>query len=233
MGGSIDDGDKRELDNMSHLSDTSGDVANDVPDDIPADIPEDAPVSGDDNLPREASPDIPEDIPEDVSDSETETLREVDEKPVDDNPFKEDGTLKENIRYHAGEFGYEYETDDKGRIDDFHADKLQLTAREDRLPHDGDTPGKLEGDQAGHLAGDRFGGSPEIDNLVSQSSHVNLSEYKKIENQWAKALENGQHVSANVDVEYEQGDRRPSAFDVDYDIDGEAFSQRILNGENR
>ncbi len=36
------------------------------------------------------------------------------------------------------------------------------------------------GDHAGHLIGDRFGGSPELDNLVSQAQRVNSSEYKAI-----------------------------------------------------
>lgn len=40
-------------------------------------------------------------------------------------------------------------------------------------------------------AGDRFGGSPNLDNIVSQSKDVNLSQYKKIENQWAKAISKG------------------------------------------
>ncbi|MFJ1426325.1 DNA/RNA non-specific endonuclease [Capnocytophaga canimorsus] len=44
----------------------------------------------------------------------------------------------------------------------------------------------------GHIFGDRFGGSPELDNLVSQSSKVNLSTFKKLENKWAKALNQNQ-----------------------------------------
>lgn len=74
---------------------------------------------------------------------------------------------------------------------------------------------KLDGDQAGHLAGDRFGGSPELDNLVSQLSNVNLSQYKKIENQWATAIKQGKKVKVNVEVKYE--------------IDGKRYRQSILN----
>ncbi|HFU7057226.1 TPA: DNA/RNA non-specific endonuclease [Bacillus cereus] len=33
-------------------------------------------------------------------------------------------------------------------------------------------------DYAGHLAGDRFEGSPEIESLVSQLTDVNLKKYK-------------------------------------------------------
>lgn len=89
-----------------------------------------------------------------------------------------------------------------GRINKFETDNLKLTNRESRLPHDPKTPGKIDGDHAGHLAGDRFGGSPELDNLVSQSSNVNLSQYRKIENQWANALKDGKQVKVKVEVEY-------------------------------
>ena len=105
---------------------------------------------------------------------------------IRDGSQLENGKLKADITYKTGEFDYIYKTDSKGRISNWSTDDLQLTERAERLTHNPNTPGKIEGDHAGHLAGDRFGGSPEIDNLVSQSSSVNLSEYKKIENQWAK-----------------------------------------------
>ena len=76
---------------------------------------------------------------------------------------------------------------------------------------------------------DRFGGSPEIDNLVSQSSSVNLSEYKKIENQWAKAISEGKKVTTNVEILYDGDSLRPKGFKVRYTIDGVAYSKRILN----
>ena len=57
--------------------------------------------------------------------------------------------------------------------------------------------------EEGRQAGDRFGGSPELDNLVSQSQNVNLSLYKKIENEWAKAIGEGKKVTVNVDIIYD------------------------------
>ncbi|ANS77224.1 hypothetical protein AWM70_12580 [Paenibacillus yonginensis] len=146
-----------------------------------------------------------------------------------DSPFDEAGKLKPNVKYKAGEHQYDYETDHIGRIEKFSTDELKLTTREERLPHDSDTPGKEPGDHAGHLAGDRFGGSPEIDNLVSQSSNVNLSQYKKIENQWAVAIKEGKNVKVNVEVKYDGDSLRPSKFNVDYEIDGEVFSKSLLN----
>ncbi|MGG5765094.1 MULTISPECIES: DNA/RNA non-specific endonuclease [Bacillus cereus group] len=103
--------------------------------------------------------------------------------------------LKPNVRYKTGEYDYFYEADNLGRIEKFETDKLQLTEREKRLSHSKNTPGKVKGqDHAGHLAGDRFGGLPKLDNLVSQLEKVNKSIYKRIENQWATALEEGKHV---------------------------------------
>ena len=113
------------------------------------------------------------------------------QKVFTDNPFDEAGNLKPNISYQTGEFKYNYETDANGRISNWNTDNLQLTKRNGRLKHNPNTPGKIAGDYAGHLAGDRFGGSPNLDNIVSPSKDVNLSQYKKIENQWAKAISEG------------------------------------------
>ncbi|MCM3317445.1 DNA/RNA non-specific endonuclease [Rummeliibacillus stabekisii] len=140
--------------------------------------------------------------------------------------------LKPNIRYKTGEYDYFYETDNLGRIEKFETDKLQLTVRDERLSHSKNTPGKVKGqDHAGHLAGDRFGGSPKIDNLVSQLSDVNLKQYKKIENEWAAALKETPPKEVTVDVEviYSGKDMRPEKFSVKYTIDGEAFSETLIN----
>lgn len=139
---------------------------------------------------------------------------------------------KGNIRYKTGEYDYFYETDNLGRIEKFETDKLQLTEREKRLSHSKNTLGKVKGqDHAGHLAGDRFGGSPKIDNLVSQLSDVNMKQYKKIENEWATALKEKPPKEVTVDVEiiYHGNDMRPKEFIVNYSIDGKADFRVIKN----
>lgn len=153
----------------------------------------------------------------------------LDEVIWDGSQFDELGKLKPNVTYQTGEFEYLYQTDDLSRLTEWDAKELQLTARDKRLSHNPDTPGKLPGDHAGHLAGDRFGGSPELDNLVSQLSDVNLSSYKKIENQWAGALEEGKDVSVKVKVNYVGDSLRPDSFDVVYKIDGKRTITNILN----
>ncbi|MDQ0233143.1 DNA/RNA non-specific endonuclease [Metabacillus malikii] len=142
--------------------------------------------------------------------------------------------LKPNIRYQTGEYDYFYETDNLGRISKFEADNLQLTDRGNRLSHSRNTLGKIKGkDHAGHLAADRFGGSPKIDNLVSQLSDVNLRRYKKVEDEWAAALKETppKEVKVNVEIKYVGKDARPSEFIVEYEIDGKYEELNILNRE--
>ncbi|MFE4813377.1 T7SS effector LXG polymorphic toxin [Peribacillus simplex] len=147
----------------------------------------------------------------------------------DGSHMHKDRKLKPNVKYQAGEYEYLYETDSMGRLKEFNADDLKLTERANRLPHKSNTPGKEAGDHAGHLAADRFGGSPDLDNLVSQSSSVNLSKYKKLENQWATAIKEGKFVSVNVKVNYDGDKMRPSGFDIEYEIDGRV---RFISLEN-
>ncbi|MGG2017866.1 DNA/RNA non-specific endonuclease [Bacillus sp. S10(2024)] len=140
--------------------------------------------------------------------------------------------MKPNIRYKTGEFAYFYENDSLGRIEEFETDKLQLTKREKRLSHSKNTLGKIKGkDHAGHLAGDRFGGSPKLDNLVSQLSDVNLKEYKKFEDARAAALKETPSKEVTVDVEiiYSGNNVRPEKFNVKYTINGETFSEVLNN----
>lgn len=132
-----------------------------------------------------------------------------------------DGKLKPNTKYKSGEHGYSYETNSNGVIEHASTDNLQLKTHEGRLPHNPDTPDKLQGDHAGRLFGDRFGGSGELDNLVSQAQNVNLSSYKNLENTWAKAVNQGEKVAVDIRINYNSSSLRPISFDVNYTMDGD------------
>ncbi|WP_262421902.1 DNA/RNA non-specific endonuclease [Bacillus aquiflavi] len=151
------------------------------------------------------------------------------EKIITDGSHLENGELNPNIKYKAGEHGYSYETNSKGEITHASADDLKIKKHAGRLPHNPNTPNKLPGDHAGHIFGDRFGGSPELDNLVSQARKVNQSAYKKIENTWAKAIEQRKKVSVDIKINYETGTSRPTSFEVNYSIDGADYYERITN----
>lgn len=100
------------------------------------------------------------------------------------------------------------------------------------MSHSKNTPGKGKGqDHAGHLAGDRSGGSPKIDNLVSQLSEVNLEQYKKLEELWAAALKETppKKVTVDVAINYSGNDMRPDKFIVNYTIDCKPGSAKFKN----
>jgi Cu/Ag efflux protein CusF len=100
--------------------------------------------------------------------------------------------------------------------------KLDKTKRVD-LPSN-NTPGKLLGDHAGHLIADVFGGSELKANLVSMLSSINLSKYKKIENQWVKEINAGKKVSVDIKCSKHSVDGRPGEIIVEYKIDGVKFN---------
>ena len=149
-------------------------------------------------------------------------------KEIVDNPFDELNKLKPNVRFKTGEFGYWGETDEFGRLTSMSTDNLQLTARTKRLPHNPNTPGKAIGDDAGHIIADRFGGSPELDNLVSQLRSVNRQVFARYERRWASAVSKGAKVELKIQVLYEGDSFRPSGFKLDYKIDGELYETVII-----
>jgi len=151
------------------------------------------------------------------------------EKFVTTEPLDAAGKLKPNIRYRSGEFDYFYETDELGRITKCEADQLQKTTRIERLPHNANPPGKTKGDHAGHSIADRFGGSPEVDNIVAQLENVNLSSYKKLENMWATAIQNGSNVKISIAIEYSEDALRPSKFIIESIIDDDVIIREIRN----
>ncbi|MBZ4488097.1 DNA/RNA non-specific endonuclease [Microbacterium sp. cx-55] len=162
-----------------------------------------------------------------------EGWRPLSREDIDDLPVVRDGThmspegrLQPDTWYQTGEHDYIYHTDSNGYIDRFHAENLELKTHEGRLSHDPDTPGKLDGDHAGHLAADQFGGSPKLDNLVSQLSHINLSDYKKLETDWANALKADPPGVVSVDVRITTDPTgRPTAFIVESTINGHMVPQ--------
>ena len=149
-------------------------------------------------------------------------------KIITDGSHIKNGKLQPNVTYQTGEHAYYCTTNENGLICRAFTESLQLKKHSGRKKHNPNTYGKQRGDHAGHLFGDRFGGSPELDNLVSQAARVNLSEYKKIENIWEGALRNGQSVSVDIALEYGDGNR-PTSFTVTYVIDGESHTQYIKN----
>ncbi len=142
----------------------------------------------------------------------------------------EKGYLKPNYEYTTGENGYSYKTDSQGRI--IHAEALPLKEkpRDERIPHNSQSPEKVNGDDAGHIIGDQFGASSDIDNIISQESGLNRSTYKKLEGFLRNQIKLGNKVEALYDLKYDADSRRPSEMSIKYRInDGDWCEQVFIN----
>ena len=137
--------------------------------------------------------------------------------------------LKENIIYESK--GYYYQTDELGRIKAAQGElRLEDGVRNkgDQLKAGGDD--RLPSDHGGHLIARIFGGSGELDNLVAMDAIVNNSRYRKIENQWKNALQEGKEVNVTIDIVYDGANKRPKKFNVKFVIDEQEATESFLNG---
>jgi len=67
------------------------------------------------------------------------------------------------------------------------------------------------------LIATRFDGTAEGVNLVPQDANLNRGAWKRMENEWARALQEGKQVKVDVEISYPSGTTsRPGAFDVTY-----------------
>ena len=179
-------------------------------------------------LPQE--PTTAENSPQNVLDisRKIDTIK-AEGKIITDGSHIKNGKLQPDVTYQTGEHEYIYQTNGDGLIEFVYAEDLQFKTHEGRLDHDPKTYGKLPGDHAGHLIADRFGGSPELDNLVSQAASVNQKTYRELEDLWASAKKAGKKVSVGIAVNYESGSSRPISFDIVYKIDGVSKKTYICN----
>ena len=135
--------------------------------------------------------------------------------------------LKESTEYVAGEGNYRYETDSRGRIvkcsgtlelhDETSRNNYAQRKAGGENRHTKEN-GEETADDGGHLIARRFGGSPEIDNIVAMDSGLNQHEYKTMENDWASRLEE----------KTESGD---SKYKVDVDIRCKYADKNLETGE--
>lgn len=131
---------------------------------------------------------------------------------------KLNGKLEPNSKYSVD--GYLYETDELGRVNKV-SGKLELKERGRNTYQQGKSvkiKDGIEGDQGGHLIGDRFYGPGEQINYVPQKGSLNQSAYKKMENDWQKALEEGKEVNVSIENIYDGTSKRPVGQEVNYTI---------------
>lgn len=87
--------------------------------------------------------------------------------------------------------------------------------------------GGIDGDHAGHMIAHRFTGDQGTKNLFPQQGNFNTSAYKKVENEWGRAIKAGYEVQVHVKLT-PPGTTRPDQVEVRwqyYDKDGNAFGE--------
>lgn len=152
-----------------------------------------------------------------LEDSEELIESDFERKQMQNKHFSSTYTLKPKENYDAN--GYSYETDKLGRIIRCEG-SLSLEDGKRNTAHQVRAGGeyRLENDEGGHLIGRRFGGSEKVDNIVPMDSHVNGVEYKKLEDDWAAALDKGSTVHVKILCRYVCDSTRPTDFIVKYEI---------------
>lgn len=146
--------------------------------------------------------------------------------------FQVNGQLLPNITYQLGR--YTYQTDALGRIVKVTFEDLALKNRTGRLPilntlQEIGRGFQRAGDDRGHLIADQFDGNNTLANIVAMNGELNKGAYKAMEDLWAEAIKNGQHVSGTIELVYSGSSFRPSAFEVAYSIGTELFEQLFSN----
>jgi len=138
--------------------------------------------------------------------------------------------LKPNAKYKID--GYLYETDDFGRVKKVSGD-LKLEPRGRNTYQQGKSVELKDGtkgiDDGGHLIADRFYGPGEQINYLPQKSSLNKGAWKKMENDWAKAIEQGKKVEVDIRPVFEGSSKRPVEFEVFYKVNGEEFVKYFSN----
>ncbi|MGN0576233.1 MAG: DNA/RNA non-specific endonuclease [Ruminococcus sp.] len=142
----------------------------------------------------------------------------------DDNgtKYREGDSLLPNTQFEIR--GYQYETDDQGRVVSAEG---QLRMRDPSYEREMEDVRKIDGqeykttDDRGHLIGHQFDGSDKLENLVPMDAKLNQGDFVKLENTLADAVKDGVDVRLRVEPVYEGNSTRPSEFRVTYSIDGD------------
>ena len=136
------------------------------------------------------------------------------------NVYCEDGKLKPNNTYILN--GYKYTTDDKGRIISVES-KPTINPENTRNNSEQTQVGgkdRRPNDQGGHIIGRDMNGDGGIGNLLPMDGIINQSDYKRMENEVKKKLENGENVTVNTKVIYNGDSSRPDKIITTIEVDG-------------
>lgn len=153
---------------------------------------------------------------------------------TDDNgkTYKRNGNLLPLLEYIVN--GSRYRTDPRARIVECEC-SLKITGdgvRDLREQKEVGGEERMENDDGGHLVAKILGGSEGVENLVPMRQTINRGDYKKMENEIIKALQEGKEVFLHISIKYEGDSRRPSVITAEYTIDGKKTVMEFDNREN-
>jgi hypothetical protein len=90
-------------------------------------------------------------------------------------------------------------------------------------------PDRLASDDGGHYIGARFNGPRDAFNHFAQDSNFNRAGYRALEDQWARAIRNGQSIKVDIVPYYSGPSRRPARLRVSWSIGGNKVSRSFSN----
>ena len=185
--------------------------------------------------------DVPEDNQEDSENSDLpknldpNTVYEIDgnyyETDDNGNIYKTNGELNPNTEYTVN--GITYKTDAQGRIVSWEGKPgyNPEAERDGEAQTEAGGEDRQDGDDGGHLVARVLDGSSGNENIVPMRDTVNRGDYKKAENEIAKAKQEGKDVQDSGNIIYEGDSSRPSKIERTYTIDGEKREFKVDNVE--
>ncbi|WP_395343526.1 DNA/RNA non-specific endonuclease [Ningiella sp. W23] len=145
------------------------------------------------------------------------------------------GKLTPNHKYIVG--AYTYHTDELGRVTKV-TGKLDLekmdrnTYQQYKAGEQGGIKDGLADDEGGHLIASIFKGPGEQINYAAMDGNLNKGAWKRMENKWAEALKGDPPKTVEVEINaiFDGNSKRPSSFEIFYEIDG---VEKFLPLENK
>lgn len=141
---------------------------------------------------------------------------------LDDNnvEYIDDGKLLGETTYTLN--GNEYSTDEHGRIINCESTPTLSpeTSRDIGAQINAGGDDRQVGDQGGHIVGRDLGGDPGLGNMSAMDSRINQSDYKRMENDIKRSLNNGDVVVMSTELEYSDTSERPDRIISKVDLNG-------------
>jgi len=154
---------------------------------------------------------------------------ELHETDDNGNVYMIDGRLLPNITYTLN--GYTYTTDEYGRIIKCEGAPKLNPENTRNTEAQGQVGGadRRPNDQGGHVISRDMDGDGGLGNLIPMDARINQSDYKKMESDIKKALQEGKEVTTETEIAYDGDSERPSTITTTVTIDGEKTVYRFDN----